>query len=82
VWFVTNGSDGRSGISRFYSVSNGRDWIRAQVQKIKNGISQAQLGGFDPKAVQDLTNTLFPSSAYARCTQRCCLVLPAHHRGM
>jgi CHAT domain-containing protein len=64
VWFVAGGSDGRSGISRFYSVSHGRDWIRAQVQKIKSGISQAQLGGFDPKAVQDLTNTLFPSSAY------------------
>ncbi len=65
VWFVTRGNDGRSEISRFYSVSHGRDWIRAQVQKIKSGISQAQLGGFDPKAVQDLTSTLFPNSAYA-----------------
>jgi len=65
LWFVSNGRDDRSKISRFYSSSNGRAWIRAQVQKIKNGISQAQLGGFDPNAVQDLTNALFPSSAYA-----------------
>lgn len=65
VWFLIKKDDGHAGILRFYSVPKGRDWIRAQVQKIKTGMSEAQLGGFDPKAVQDLTNELFPSAAYS-----------------
>ena len=65
VWFVTKGSEGHSRISQFYSIPKEREWFRAQVQRIKNGISEAQLGGFDPKIVQELTNTLFPSFAYA-----------------
>ena len=64
VWFATGDTEGHSRIARFYEVPKGRAWFRAQVQRIKNGISETQVGGFDPKSIQDLTNVLFPSSAY------------------
>jgi hypothetical protein len=49
VWLVARGDDGHSRIFQFYSILRGREWFRAQVRTIKRGISEAQLGGFDPK---------------------------------
>lgn len=64
VWFLTKRVDGHSEISQFYSVPKGREWFRTEVERIKRGISEAQLGGYDPNTVQELTNTLFPIFAY------------------
>src|SRR5580704_1666768 len=55
VWLVARGDDGHSRIFQFYSILRGREWFRAQVRTIKRGISEAELGGFDPKTVQEIT---------------------------
>ena len=54
VWLVARGDDGHSRIFQFYSILIGREWFRAQVRTIKREISEAQLGGLDPKTVKEL----------------------------
>jgi CHAT domain-containing protein len=63
VWFVTQEGQ-QSQIPQFYSVPKGRAWVRSQVEKIKQNISQAQIAGFNGAAIQELTNSLFPTSVY------------------
>jgi hypothetical protein len=64
VWLVAKRSQS-SEVIQFYSIPKGREWVRAQVRKIRDNISQSQVAGFNGKILEELTGIVFPAAVYS-----------------